>query len=48
MAEVAEKVGADAVVVGTGARRGPTGLLFGSSAERILTRVPCDVLAVHV
>lgn len=48
VADVAEKVGADVVVVGTGARRGPGALLFGSSAEKILNRVQCDVLAVHV
>jgi universal stress protein E len=48
VADVADKVGADVVVVGTGARRGLGLVLLGSSAEKILTRVHCDVLAVHV
>ena len=44
--EVADRIGADLVVVGTGTRRGLGALLPGSSAEKILTRVSCDVLAV--
>lgn len=48
IAEVAGKVDADLLVVGTGARRGIGARLLGSSAEKILTRAPCDVLAVHV
>lgn len=48
VAEVAEKQAVDVVVVGTGARRGLGARLLGSSAEKILSRVSCDVLAVHV
>jgi universal stress protein E len=48
VADVATAIGADVVVVGSGARRGLGALLLGSSAEKILTRAPCDVLAVHV
>jgi universal stress protein E len=46
--EVAERVDADLVVVGTGARRGLGARLLGGSAEKILSRVACDVLAVHL
>jgi universal stress protein E len=48
VADVADKVRAEVVVVGTGARRGLGLVLLGSSAEKILTRVHGDVLAVHV
>jgi universal stress protein E len=47
VATVAERVKADLVVVGTSARRGLGAVLLGNSAEKILARVPCDVLAVH-
>jgi len=47
VAAVAERVKADLVVVGTSARRGLGAVLLGNSAEKILTRMPCDVLAVH-
>lgn len=48
VAEVAEQVQADTVVVGTGTRRGIGARLLGTSAEKILQRAACDVLAVHV
>jgi universal stress protein E len=48
VADVAEKQAVDVVVVGTGASRGLGAKLLGSSAEKILSRVSCDVLAVHL
>lgn len=48
VASVAAKITADAVVVGTGARRALSERLLGSSAEKILQRAGCDVLAVHL
>lgn len=47
VAATARKINADLLVVGTCARRGAGGLVLGNSAERILTKAPCDVLAVH-
>jgi len=47
VAATAYKINADLLVVGTSARRGAEGVLLGNSAERILTKAPCDVLAVH-
>lgn len=38
--------GIDLVVMGTVARTGIAGLLIGNTAERILRRLPCSVLAV--
>ncbi|MBD0319672.1 MAG: universal stress protein [Gemmatimonadetes bacterium] len=38
--------GVDLVVMGTVARRGIAGLLIGNTAERVLRRLPCSVLAV--
>jgi nucleotide-binding universal stress UspA family protein len=38
--------GIDLVVMGTVARRGIAGLLIGNTAERILRKLPCSVLAV--
>ena len=37
---------ADLLVLGTVARSGVRGRIIGNSAERILTRAPCDVLCV--
>lgn len=48
IAAVADRTGSSTIVVGTGARRGLGMLLLGNSAEKILTRATCDVLAVHV
>ncbi len=44
--EVVATFGVDLVVMGTVARRGVSGLLFGNTAERVLRRLPCSVLAV--
>ena len=38
--------GIDLVVVGTTGRTGISGLLFGNTADRLLQKVPCSVLAV--
>jgi nucleotide-binding universal stress UspA family protein len=38
--------GIDLTVIGTVARSGIAGLLIGNTAERILRRLPCSVLAV--
>jgi universal stress protein E len=38
--------GIDLVVLGTVARRGIAGLLIGNTAERLLHKLPCSVLAV--
>ncbi|MEQ8861046.1 MAG: universal stress protein [Pseudomonadales bacterium] len=48
VASVAGEIKADLVVVGTGARRALQQRLLGNSAEKILQRAGCDVLAVHV
>jgi universal stress protein E len=47
VATTARKINADLLVVGTSARRGAQGFMLGNSAERILSKAPCDVLAVH-
>jgi len=47
VADVADRIKAELVVVGTSARRGLGAVLLGNSAEKILSRIPCDVLAVH-
>jgi universal stress protein E len=43
---VARKVGADLVVMGAVSRSGLKRLFIGSTAERVLTTLPCDVLVV--
>jgi universal stress protein E len=43
---VAAKVKADLLVMGTTARRGLAGMVIGNSAEKVLTRAQCDVLAL--
>lgn len=48
VAEVAGRTDADVVVVGTGVHRAVGERLLGASAEKILGRVGCDVLAVPV
>ncbi len=45
--ELVERERIGLVVVGTSARRGLGGLLLGNSAERLLSRVDCDLLAMH-
>jgi nucleotide-binding universal stress UspA family protein len=46
IADLAKRKQADLIVMGTVARSGLQGVLMGNSAERILDRVQCDVLAV--
>lgn len=43
---VAKKIKADLLVMGTTARRGLAALVIGNSAEKVLTRAQCDVLAL--
>jgi len=43
---IAHKVNANLVVMGTTARKGVKGLVIGNSAERVLAKLPCDVLAL--
>ena len=38
--------GTELVVMGTVARGGIAGLLIGNTAERVLRKLPCSVLAV--
>ncbi len=45
--ESTEKLAADLIVVGTRGRTGLDHLLLGSTAERVVQRAPCPVLAVH-
>ncbi len=44
--ELCEKADADLLICGTVARQGIPGLLLGNTAERIVQRVPCSILAV--
>ncbi len=44
--QVAKEIGADLVVMGTVARTGIPGLIMGNTAETILNRIYCSVLAV--
>lgn len=44
--EYAVAQGIDTIVMGTMARTGIVGLLFGNAAERLLKRIPCSVLVV--
>lgn len=43
----ARKIDAGLIVVGSAARRGIDVRLLGNSAEKILTRSPCDLLVIH-
>ena len=45
--QLAEKIGADLIVLGTHGRHG-LGLMLGSTANAVLHGAPCDVLAVKV
>jgi universal stress protein A len=45
--KLAEKIGADLIVLGTHGRHG-LGLMLGSTANAVLHGAPCDVLAVKV
>ena len=45
--ELAEKVGADLIVIGSHGRHGISRLL-GSTANAVLHHTPCDVLAVRL
>jgi universal stress protein A len=44
--EVAKEKGADLIVVGSHRREG-LDWIFGGTADRLVRRAPCDVLAVH-
>jgi nucleotide-binding universal stress UspA family protein len=44
---LAEKIGADLIVMGTHGREGLSHFLLGSVAERTLRRAPCPVLTVR-
>ncbi len=46
IADLAERLEADLVVIGTHGRHGMRGLL-GSTTDRVLQRAGCDVLVVH-
>lgn len=43
---VVDRIKAELVVMGTTARRGVKGMVLGNSAEKVLSRVNCDVLAL--
>lgn len=45
--EAAAEQHADLIVMGTHGRRGPSRLLLGSNAERVLRQAPCHVLTVR-
>lgn len=45
--EVAKRIGADLLVLGTHGRRGAQHLLMGSVAERVVRLAPIPVLTVH-
>ncbi len=45
--EAAAERRADLIVMGTHGRRGPSRLLLGSNAERVLRQAPCQVLTVR-
>lgn len=47
VAGTARSINADLMVVGSSAHRKLGEMLLGGSAEKILSRAPCDVLAVH-
>jgi len=44
--EASKRLNADMLVIGTSARKGLAGALLGNTAEKILTDISCDVLAV--
>ena len=44
---VAQKLGADLVVMGAVARSGLKRVFIGNTAERVLGALPCDVLVIR-
>lgn len=47
VAQVSRKLKADQLVIGSNAHRAKTALGLGNTAQRIVTKAVCDVLAVH-
>jgi nucleotide-binding universal stress UspA family protein len=47
IAETAEEIGADLIVMGTHGRSGLSRLVMGSVAEEVLRRAPCPVLTIR-
>lgn len=46
--EIAEKINADLIILGSRGERGISTLFLGSTANAVLNRAKCDVLAVRV
>ena len=46
IASLATDVDADLVILGTFARRGLIGLIFGNTAEALLNELSCSILAI--
>jgi len=46
IADLAEELGSDVIVVGTRGHSGITGIMLGSVTQRLLHEAPCPVLAV--
>lgn len=46
--QTANKINADLIVVGTHSRHGLSKLIMGDTAEDMIQKASCDVLAVHI
>lgn len=46
--QTANKINADLIVVGTHSRHGISKLIMGDTAEDMINKASCDVLAVHI